>query len=90
MHGLGVPVARALGAGTAAETVIMSFLEMGGYAAYVWPAFGITALIMIVMLVWSLRSVRAREATLKTLEASTGRGRRENRETGAPNTDTAS
>lgn len=61
----------------------MSFFEMGGYAAYVWPAFGITALIMIVMLGWSLRSLRAREATLKALEASSGRTRRGGTDKGA-------
>ena len=41
---------------------------MGGYAAYVWPAFGVTALIMVVLLVASSRSVRARERALKGLE----------------------
>jgi len=61
----------------------MSFLEMGGYAAYVWPAFGITALILIVMLVWSMRTLRAREATLKSLEATVGGGR--GRRNGAAN-----
>jgi heme exporter protein D len=48
---------------------------MGGYAAYVWPAFGVTALIMVVLLVASSRSVRARERVLKGLE----QGRRQRR-----------
>ena len=55
----------------------MSFLEMGGYAAYVWPAFGIAAAIMIALLVVSVRTLRARNSTLKGLEA--GRGRRARR-----------
>ena len=44
------------------------FLAMGGYAAYVWPAFGVAALIMVVLLVASGRSLRARERALKGLE----------------------
>ena len=48
----------------------MSFFEMGGYAAYVWPAFGVAAAIMIALLVLSLRAMRAREAALKGLEAA--------------------
>ena len=53
----------------------MSFFEMGGYAAYVWPAFGAAAAVMIALLVLSLRAVRTREATLRTLEAAVRRRR---------------
>ncbi len=53
----------------------MSFFEMGGYAAYVWPAFGAAAAIMVALLVLSIRTMRAREAALKTLEASARRRR---------------
>lgn len=48
----------------------MSFWEMGGYAAYVWPSFGATAVIMIALLVFSVRTLRARERTLRALEAA--------------------
>ena len=48
----------------------MSFFDMGGYAAYVWPAFGAAAAIMIALLVISLRTMRAREASLRALEAA--------------------
>jgi heme exporter protein D len=48
----------------------MSFWEMGGYAAYVWPAFGATAVILIALLVISVRTLRARERTLGTLETA--------------------
>ncbi len=57
----------------------MSFFEMGGYAAYVWPAFGSAAAIMIALLVVSVRTLRARNATLKGLEAGQGRERRARR-----------
>jgi heme exporter protein D len=53
----------------------MSFFEMGGYAAYVWPAFGIAAVVMIALLVLSLQRLRSREAELRRLEAANG-GRR--------------
>ncbi len=26
---------------------MIEFLNMGGYAAYVWPSFGVTALLMV-------------------------------------------
>ena len=48
----------------------MSFFEMGGYATYVWPAFGAAAVIMVALLVLSIRSMRAREAALRALEAT--------------------
>ena len=53
----------------------MSFFEMGGYAAYVWPAFGAAAAIMIALLLLSIRAMRAREAALKALEATARRQR---------------
>ena len=53
----------------------MSFFEMGGYAAYVWPAFGAAALIMVALLVLSIRTMRAREAALRALEATARRRR---------------
>ena len=51
----------------------MSFFEMGGYAAYVWPAFGAAAAIMAALLVLSIRTMRAREAALRALEATARR-----------------
>ena len=57
---------------------LSSFLHMGGYAGFVWPSFGITALVLIILLVASLRSLRAREATLAELQGGTTEpGRRE-------------
>ena len=53
----------------------MSFFEMGGYAAYVWPAFGAAAAIMVALLVLSIRTMRAREEALRTLEANARRRR---------------
>jgi len=53
----------------------MSFFEMGGYAAYVWPAFGVGAVVMIGLVLFSIRRLRLREAELKRLETASG-GRR--------------
>lgn len=44
-----------------------AFLAMGGYAAYVWPAFGLTLLVLLGLLWQSLRMSRQREAELAAL-----------------------
>ncbi len=44
------------------------FFAMGGYGAYVWPAFGITAIILIGLAVVSVRGLRTREALLDRLQ----------------------
>ncbi len=41
-----------------------SFLAMGGYGAFVWPAFGVTALVMVWLLVASLARLRRLERDL--------------------------
>ena len=50
------------------------FLEMGGYAAYVWPALGLSVLVLAGLLIASVKSARRREAELAQLEAEAGRG----------------
>jgi len=55
---------------------IESFLAMGGYGAYVWPAYGLTAAVMIAFLVTTLRSLRRNQKALDALEAETGPRRR--------------
>jgi heme exporter protein D len=54
------------------ETVT-NFLNMGGYAAFVWPALGLTAVILIAMAVFSTRQLRANEATLHAAERAGSR-----------------
>ena len=48
------------------------FFDMGGYAAYIWPAFGISALVLVGILVASIKSLRNNEATLAALQAAEG------------------
>ena len=54
----------------------MSFFEMGGYAAYVLPAVGVGAVVLIGLLLFSLRNLRNHEAVLRQLEAAGGGRRR--------------
>lgn len=49
---------------------------MGGYAGFVWPAYGITALILVVLFVVSWRAARDSDTKLKTLQSTVRRGRR--------------
>jgi heme exporter protein D len=44
------------------------FLAMGGYAAYVWPAYGVTALGLIAAVAWVWTGYARAKATLALLE----------------------
>jgi heme exporter protein D len=55
---------------------MLDFLSMGGYAAYVWPALALTAVVLIGLLVASLRTLRARERQLALLEDGRARDAR--------------
>ena len=35
-----------------------AFLDMGGYAAYVWPAYAVTLTVMALNIVWARRLLR--------------------------------
>ena len=54
---------------------ILEFLGMGGYAAYVWPAFGAAALVLGGLLWNSVARLRTARAALKALEGTGGRRR---------------
>ena len=45
-----------------------TFFEMGGYAAYVWPAYGLATLVVAGLLVLSVRRLRAAERMLTLLQ----------------------
>ncbi|HVO70025.1 MAG TPA: heme exporter protein CcmD [Aggregatilineaceae bacterium] len=46
----------------------MRFLEMGGYAAYVWPAYGLTLVVIVLNIVWARRLLaRSREEARRRL-----------------------
>ena len=51
-----------------------SFWAMGGYAAYVWPAYAITVLALAGLLIGALRTLRQAERALAAVDG--GRARR--------------
>ncbi|PCI38595.1 MAG: heme exporter protein CcmD [Rhodospirillaceae bacterium] len=46
---------------------MQDFLNMGGYGSYIWPSYGITAVVMLGVLIASLKSLKSTEATYKRL-----------------------
>ena len=46
------------------------FVEMGGYARFVWPSFGLTFVILVGLLVVSWRALKAAEAELAALQSA--------------------
>ena len=46
-----------------------NFWAMGGYAAYVWPAYGISLVALAATAWWTVNSYRRAKATLATLES---------------------
>jgi len=46
------------------------FIEMGGYAAFIWPAYGITVLVLALLVVDSVGRLKRRLAELARLEES--------------------
>ncbi len=46
----------------------MEFLNMGGYAAYVWPSYGLTLAVIVLNIVWARRLLaRSREDARRRL-----------------------
>jgi len=52
------------------------FLAMGGYARFVWPAYGLAAAVLLGMIVWTLGSYRRRQKELAQLQRETPEPRR--------------
>jgi heme exporter protein D len=47
---------------------VSEFLNMGGYAAYVWPSYGLTLAVIILNIVWARRLLaRSREEARRRL-----------------------
>ena len=43
------------------------YLAMGGYAVFVWPAYGLSAIVMVGLAVSAWRNLRSREKDLAKL-----------------------
>jgi heme exporter protein D len=54
---------------------IQTFLDMGGYAGFVWPAYGLAAAILVGLVLVSLRQLRKAEADLEALGATRPKAR---------------
>jgi heme exporter protein D len=65
---------------------VEEFFRMGGHAAYVWPAFGVTVILMVGLFSWSRISLKAAQRTLDLLQ-STRRARRRDLDTSTPDSD---
>lgn len=48
---------------------IRTYLQMGGYAPFIWPAYGIAAVILIAFVIDSWRRVHQATTVLRRLEA---------------------
>ena len=47
---------------------MIEFLQMGGYAKYVWPSYAITFAVVLLNIVWARRSfARSRAEALRRL-----------------------
>jgi len=55
---------------------LIAFLEMGGYAGFVWPSYGIAAVVMGGLFIAVWRGLRHDERLLARLQAATGGRRR--------------
>lgn len=56
-------------------TGLRAFFEMGGYAFYVWGAYGVTFAVIIALAAASWRGLKSRQAALAALEATHPRRR---------------
>jgi heme exporter protein D len=43
------------------------YFQMGGYAAFVWPAYGLSAIVMLGLAVTAWRTLKVRERDLARL-----------------------
>ena len=62
---------------------VLTWAQRGKYAAYVWPAYGLSALVLAGLLVASRRGQRRAEAELEQLQQARGRRRAPRPETQA-------
>lgn len=58
-------------------SAIGEFFHMGGYAVFVWSAYGVSAVVMALMFFFSWRASKASERTLAMLQQRSPRRRRE-------------
>jgi heme exporter protein D len=47
---------------------IGTFFDMGGYAAFVWPSFAISAVALLVLYIWSQSQLKSIEKKVEAAE----------------------
>ncbi len=57
------------------------FFAMGGYGAFIWPAYGAAAILLAGLVILSWKSMRRREAQVELLRAGRRKGRQDVTET---------
>ena len=50
--------------------MMAEYFSMSGYAGFVWPAFGLSAIVLVGLFASSLRAMRRTEAELEALKGS--------------------
>jgi heme exporter protein D len=53
-----------------------AYFAMGGYGGYIWPAYAVTAAVLLIVWFSSVRTLRAREMDIETAEAASPRRER--------------
>lgn len=51
---------------------MQEFLSMGGYGAYVWPSYIMSAVLLVALLVASVRGLKSTETEFDRLKAANG------------------
>ena len=64
--------------------MMSEFFAMGGYAAFIWPAYAVATLLLFGLLALSLKSMREREALVESLRSSRSRRRADEAATSEP------
>jgi len=53
---------------------LADFWNMGGYAAFVWPAYALAGVVMLALIVNAIRRARRTEADLKAARSALRQG----------------
>jgi heme exporter protein D len=53
---------------------LTSYFAMGGYGGFIWPAYGLTAVVLIGLLIASRRTLAARETKLDAIRGNDENG----------------
>lgn len=53
---------------------LATFLDMGGYAAWVWPSYALAAVALLGMLITTLRTLKARQREFEEIKSGRSQG----------------